>query len=151
MSAAIRCCSRGPLVVEQSGEQRPRGIEHGRGIGAEQHLLDRPENGAWDPEPAEFLGEPEAVPSPGTQCRQAGLDLVGEHYLPVLQHQLGAVGNDEAGRPLGAGQPLDLGQGGAHRVLVELGERRLPQLLLDPVHLEQGELDVPKVGQVVTH
>ena len=117
---------RSSLVVEQPGEKRSRGIEDGGGVGAEQELLGGPEHGPGDPVAAKFLGEPEAVPSPITQCRQAGLHLVREDDLPVVEHQLVPVGHDEAGGPLVPGEALYLGKSGTHRHLVEFGERGRP-------------------------
>src|SRR3989304_10235546 len=56
-----------------------------------------------------------------------------------------------AGRPPPAGENLDLGKQIPGGVLVELLKRRLLQIVLDPMHVKEAELDISKIRPVMRH
>ena len=70
-------------------------------------------------------------------------------HLAVLEHERDAVLIYVGGGEILAGEPFDLDEDVTSSCLVDVGPWPAAQIVLDPVDLEEIELEVPEIRPVV--
>ena len=123
------------------------------GIGAQDHLGDRPGQWGWCGHAADLLGQAQPPP-PGLPDRRHRLGQLRRHADAVrvgVEYRRVAVGVGERLRDRSFGQAGGLGQNRLGGVDVEIavvsGAEDGPHVK----HLEQVELEIADVGDVVAH
>src|SRR5690606_15478340 len=98
----------GALFVDDAGEQGSAGVEGGGGVGTQQQLLGRPEQGGRHLHAAELGGQAQLRPSRLLGGGEAALEALGEPHLTVDQLGRVAVGVYEGLRPLALDEAVEL-------------------------------------------
>ena len=126
-------------------------IEGDRTVRTGEELGGCPTQRLGSTEASQALRNTDEMPTTIVECIEALLDAGGQFDVAIDQLEFRTIGLYEAlGEILGR-ESIDFSQHVHGGVVIDLFERRFAEILIDPVRLEQVELDVPKVALVVAH
>ncbi len=141
----------GPLFEQHPGEQRSTRVPGDGGVGRKLHLLGGPGQTRGHRRAVHLGGEGETVPATLLVDPDPGEHRLRQMHLAVLEYERDPVLVDVGCGELLAGQALDLEEDVTGCALVDRIPVAAARVVLNPVDLEEIELEVSEIRLVVAH
>ena len=138
------------LLEQHRGEKRSARVPGHGGVGGQLHLLGGPAQTRRHRHATHLGGHGETIPATFLVGSNSRLYRLGEVDLSVDQLQRDPVLVDIGGGEVLTGETLDLGQDVPGGRLVQIRPGAGSEVVLDPVDLEEIELEVSEIRPIVT-